>query len=261
MPDNGDFGVEGIRYFDQFRANNPGSSVADLTYTYNVTNGVYNKLRDAGYPNNFYWAGGDAWELDLHKEEDGGLDSSMADDVDLFFIETHGRNDSGIISLVYNSNMNSWRANSNDWKLGDNWDLEWLAIYGCDTVARPGGVDITDEAFINAYYPRFSRLHLLLGAYDSMYDGWTVEEVGRDFADNLLDGDTVRYSWVDGVSDWWVDNHPAVISAETSDTWNGGSPNYSATTMENDHYHGRGTVTEDIPHDQISWFRIIWEEG
>jgi hypothetical protein len=139
--------------------------------------------------------------------------------------------------------------------------LEWLAIYGCDTVARPGGVDISNETFLNAYNPLFFGLHILLGAYDSMYDGWTVEEVGRDFADNLLDGDTIKYSWIDGVSDWAVDNHPAVISAERSDTWNGGSPDYSATTMAIDHYHGRGAVSADIPHDQIAWYHVISEEG
>ena len=261
MADNGDFGVEGIRYFDQLRANNPGIKANDLTYTYNITNGVYNKLTGAGYPNNFYWAGSDAWELDLHKAEDGGLDESMADDVDLFFINTHGRNDSGIISLGYNSNMNKWIGNSQDWKLGDNWDLEWLVIYGCDTIARPNGIDIDDATFLSAYDPRFFRLHEILGAYDSMWDGWTTEEVGRDFADNLLDGDTIKYSWVDGVSDWYVDNHPAVISAERPETWHGGDPDYSSTTIENDHYHGRGVVTADIPHDQIGWYRIVWEEG
>jgi hypothetical protein len=58
-----------------------------------------------------------------------------------------------------------------------------------------------------------------------------------------LDGDTIIYSWVDGVSDWWVDDHPAIILAERADTWNDGNPNYSATTMETDHYHGRGIVS------------------
>jgi hypothetical protein len=254
MSDNGDFGVEGIRYFDKFRAANSwAAKTADLTYTYNITNGVVNTLRDAGYPNNFYWAGEDAWELDLQSTDAGGLDAEMTDDVDLFFINTHGRNDDGVISLAYNSKNDDWIAKSTDWKLGDI-DAEWIAIYGCDTIKR--------DHFWAPYNQIFRGLHLLCGAYDSMYDGITTDEVGEDFADNLMDGDSVASSWIDGVSDWYVDNHPAILSAERSETWGADDAHiWSATTMQLDHYHGRGGVTADIPHDQLGWIGLMWSEG
>ncbi len=254
---DGDFGVEGIRDFGNFRAANDwAKKTADLTYTYNITNGVYNTLRNAGYSNRFYWAGENAWELDLQSAHLSGLDASMADDVDLFFINTHGRNDDGIISLAYNSQNDDWLANSRDWRLGDR-DIEWLAIYGCDTVMRN---NFGPQGW-NAYNHIFHRLHLLLGAYDSMYDGWTTEECGEDFADNLLDGDTVKAAWMDGVSDWYVDNHPAVISAERASTYNGGSPDWPNTTMQRDKYHGRGGAVSDIGRGALYWLGLMWEEG
>jgi len=61
MSDDGDFGVEGIRTFANFRAANDwAKKTADLTYTYNTTNGLYDTLIDAGYTNRFYWTGVDA---------------------------------------------------------------------------------------------------------------------------------------------------------------------------------------------------------
>jgi len=78
----------------------------------------------------------------------------MSDDVDLFFINTHGRNDDGVISLAYDSQNDDWLARSGDWRLGDR-DIEWLAIYGCDTIKRSG--------FWDGYNALFHRMHLLLG--------------------------------------------------------------------------------------------------
>ncbi len=59
-------------------------------------------------------------------------------------------------------------------------------------------------------------------AWDNMYDGITTDECGEDVGDNLTDGDTVSESWIDGVSDWWVDNHPITVCVGDSATWNGG---------------------------------------
>ena len=253
--DEGDFGIEGVRHFGNLRANNPGITADDLTYTFNRCNGVYNELKGT-YKNEFYWSETDVWEIDLHKEEDGGIDEDMADGVDLFYIDTHGRHDNGIMKLAYDANINKWIGESSDWKLGDN-DLEWLVMYACSTINR----DNFEAEGWGRYYPLFHGLHLILGAWGDLWDGITTDEVGEDFADNLLDGDTLKSAWFDGVSDWWCDQEAAILSAERAETWNGGNLDWSQTTMNKDHYHGKGSVKSDIPHNQIYWIGIWWIDG
>jgi hypothetical protein len=49
------FGVEAIRYFSHARAAHVDTA-GDLTYTFNRSNGLDNKLRGAGHTRAFYWA-------------------------------------------------------------------------------------------------------------------------------------------------------------------------------------------------------------
>lgn len=247
---DGDFGVEGIRNFNNLRAAMGEEIATDLPYTYNITNGVYDTLRNAGYANRFYWTQDDVWELDLQSAHLNGLDASMADDVDLYFLSTHGRNDDGVISLGYNSEDDDWIGHSTDWRLGDR-DIEWLAIYSCDTV----NIDDFGNQGYRRYNDIFYGLHLLLGSYEKMYTGSANAHRGRNFAENLLDGDTVKSAWMDGVS---YNNHPAVLSAERDSTWNGGSVDWPNTTMELDKYHGRGGAVSDIDHNSLYWIGVQW---
>ncbi len=48
------FGVEGIRYFSNFRKSGAGTGAEDLTYVFNICNGFDEKLRDAGHTRKFY---------------------------------------------------------------------------------------------------------------------------------------------------------------------------------------------------------------
>jgi hypothetical protein len=245
------FGIEGIRYFPNLRATGLVTKAEDLTYVFNICNGLDRELRNAGHTRRFYWANRDCWEIDLHSSGLGGADDDWADDVDLFFILTHGNNDAGNAILAYDIKINEWIGNSGNWRLG-NVNCEWLLIYGCKTV---------DLANPLSFWDVFQRLHQLCGAWDNMWDGVTTDEVGEDVGDNLTDGDTVVTSWIDGVSDWWVDNHPIVIAAERESTWNGGAPLWASTTMNRDHLWGHGTTVGDIFPASKFWLSWRWAEG
>jgi hypothetical protein len=245
------FGIEGIRYFANLRATGLVSKAEDLTYVFNICNGLDSELRSAGHARRFYWANRDCWEVDLHSSALGGADDDWADDVDLFFILSHGNHDAGNAILAYDINVNEWIGNSGNWRLG-NVQCEWLLIYGCKTVNLANPLSFWDV---------FQRLHQLCAAYDNMWDGVTTDEVGEDVGDNLTSGDTVATSWIDGVSDWWVDNHPIVISAERASTWNGGSPDWARTTLNRDHLWGHGTTVSDISTADKFWLSWRWAEG
>jgi Family of unknown function (DUF6345) len=73
------FGVEGVRYFGAARA--AGFGASDLTYVFNICNGLDEQLRDAGHTRAFYWANNDCWETDLRSSGMGGDDDNWADDV------------------------------------------------------------------------------------------------------------------------------------------------------------------------------------
>lgn len=246
------FGVEGIRHFANLRASGEVSKADDLTYIFNICNGFDEELRDAGHTRRFYWAERDVWEIDLRDRTVGGIDDDWADDVDIFFISTHGGywDDEG--HLAYDVNRNSWVGDSSNWRLGDNWNLEWLLIYGCHTVDRNNPL---------AHWNVFQKLHAFCGAWGDMWDGITTDEVGEDVGDNLTDGKTVKSSWIDGVSDWWVDNHPIVIAAERQSTWNGGNFDWSNTTLYRDHFWGHGTTVGDISAGDKYWLSWWWAEG
>jgi hypothetical protein len=130
-------------------------------------------------------------------------------------------------------------------------------MYACQTIYKN---DFSSQGY-SRYNNIFHGLHLILGAWGSFWDGWTTEECGEDFADNLIDGWSLRSAWFDGTSDWWCDQEAAVLSAERSDTYNGGDPIWSQTTMYSDHYHGKGTVKADISHENLYWIGLSWVEG
>ena len=245
------FGIEGIRFFGALRASGAVTKSEDLTYVFNICNGLDEALRDAGHTRAFYWANDDCWEIDIHSSTMGGIDDDWVDDVDLFFILTHGNNVGGNAILAYNVNRNQWLANSSNWRLGND-SIEWLLVYGCKTV------DLGNPL---SFWNMFQRLHEFCAAYGNMYDGITTDEVGEDVGNNLTDGDSVVTAWIDGVSDWWVDNHPIVLCAERQTTWNGGNFDWPNTTLNRDHLHGHGATVGDIFPADLFWLSWQWSEG
>ena len=261
--DNGDFGVEGVRHYPNFRRENDltEKDAPDLDYVFNITNGVYNTLRAAGYPCNFYWADTDAWAKDLIASENGGLDESMSDDVDLYFFNGHSYTevpDGDGAALVFDSKKDDWSSSSTTWGLGDL-DAEWLVLYTCDTFKHlidPNNTSISKPDRIWPNYGNiFNGLHLILASYGEMYNGSSYAHIGQAFAENLVDGDTLKSAWLDATG---VDNSPGVLSAERQETWADGQPNWATTTMESDHYWGRGNVNADISRPDVSWLGFWW---
>ena len=180
------YGVEAIRHFGNARANGV-STAEDLTYTFNRSNGFNSNLASAGHGQAFYWADQNCWENDIQDTDSGGDDRNWVDNVDIFWIETHGNHTSdGQARLLYDIPRDAWRAFSGSWQLGENWNAEWVLAYSCETAAL---------ATVTVLWNIFAGLHLYCGAYELMYDGITTDECGEDVADNLTDGDTVASAW------------------------------------------------------------------
>ncbi|MBK8799387.1 MAG: hypothetical protein IPM07_25195 [Anaerolineales bacterium] len=148
------FGIEGIRYFDKLRA--AGYAASDLRYVFNVCNGLLRKLESRGHTKTFYYANDDCWETDIRSSFQGGGDNDYADNVDLFFIYTHGNHDSkGNIQLGYNVKKDKWLSNSAEWCLGEH-QVEWVMAYACSTV---------DLEQFGTLYNIFQGLHGYCGAW------------------------------------------------------------------------------------------------
>ena len=262
-------GVEGVRYYDQYREHNgtkldDGTVVGppipygvggwiDLDFTYNITNGFHGTMTAAGV-DSFYYAGTDVWETDIKDVSFGGDDVTYADAVDLWFFSGHSyihlESGSGA-QIVFNSDNSKkaeWFSGSHQWRLGGNWNADWIALYTCESL-------IFQDALWDNYHDIFDRLHIMLGSWGDMKNGSDFANVGRAFAENLLDGDPVSAAWLDATG---VDNSPAALSAEGQETWHNGQPDYGATTLSNDHFWGRGEVRPDRPASEIAWLHYRW---
>lgn len=246
------FGIEAVRTVANARAAGV-TSAGDLTYTFNRANGFDSELRSAGHNREFYWAETDCWERDIRDTDQGGDDRNYADNVDLLWIEGHGSRDSNDnLRILFDNPQSNWRTTSDTWELGENWNAEWIMAFSCKTVNRNN---------VGALWDIFARLHMYCGAWENMYDGITTDECGEDVADNLTDGDTVADSWIDGVSDWWVDNHPIAVCVGDSATWNGGNIDWSRSHINGDHLWGHGSVKADVDVADKTCILWRWAEG
>ena len=245
----------GIEYIENFAAVRAAGVISgggeDLTYVSDVAEGLREALECKGHTTTVSSIGTGVFEKHLRAQSLGGIDQEVADNVDLFFIATHGKYD-GAAKLLYNSNVDKWIGTSAEWRLGDTCNLEWLLIFGCHSI---------DHNRLLEHRHIFQGLHLFCGAYGDMFDSFTIDEAGEDVGDNLTCGDSVKDAWCDGVSDWFVDNHPAVVSVETEATYNGGNIDWANTVLDSDHLWGHGTVRADVKPDKQYCMAVAWEEG
>lgn len=246
------FGVEAIRYFNHARAAGVDTA-GDLTCAFDRSNGLDAALRSAGHTRAFYWANTSVFETDLR---DGGRDGDArhrGGGFDLLWIETHGSHDrAGHAVLLFDTPATEWHANSASWRLGEDWNNEWVMVYACDTAALPA---------ITGLWNVFARMHIYCGAWDLVWDGITTDEVGEDVGTNLIHGDTVAHAWIDGVSDWWLDNHAVAACAGDAATWNGGEIRWELSAIHRDHLWGHGSVTPDLAPAQQACMLWTWTEG
>jgi hypothetical protein len=247
------FGVEGISSFASARA--AGYDLADLPGIFDISDGLDDSLSSEGHERIFNYKNKSVWETDIKDDDLGGYDNLYADNVDLFLIATHGGNSKGQIQLYYDTKKANWVSSSGTWRLGEAaLGVEWLMAYACTDVNKDN---------VQTLKPLFRGLHLVCCSWGSMWIGTTTDECGEDVGDNLTDGETVSYSWIDGVSDWSVDNKPIVIGPCTLEQYNDPFPYLKRfqTSLYADHLWNHGPVTSDFtpgPNDKLN---CLWAEG
>jgi hypothetical protein len=121
--------------------------------------------------------------------------------------------------------------------------------------------DTVDLNRVTGLWNIFARLHIYCGAWGTMWDGTTTDECGEDVGDNLIHGDTVSHAWHDGVSDWWVENHPITVCVGDAATWNKGNIRWDRSTLNRDHFWGHGSVDPDLAPAQQACILWYWTEG
>jgi hypothetical protein len=242
-------GIEYIEHFAKARASGTFDGGEDLSCPYYIATWFAYNLQQAGHTVKFLLIDDSVTERHMRDHSLGGDDGQFADSVDLYMIITHGAYKNNECLLLYDTNIDNWFGQSKQWRFGDNCNMEWLMIYGCQTIDLN---HVTDHLHI------FQRLHIFCGAYSYMYDSWTTDDVGNDTANDLISGKLVADSWGDGVSDWWAKNHPIALSVELQATWNGGSPDWNATVIGSDHLWGHGTTNPDIQPKDIYWMAAWW---
>ena len=141
--------------------------------------------------------------------ETGG-DQLTLDNVSLFYASTHGGG--WATRSVWAMWDNGQLADSSNMRLGDEaTGLSILATYSCETLK------FNDGKMWTRMGPIFrGGLRYAAGSHDKLYDGVTTNETGEDFADDLQHSNTIKYSWKDANSDWWVDNDVTVMATGTS---------------------------------------------
>lgn len=247
---DGSFGINAIQSYKNMREKE-GSSNVDLPGTYTIAYGLFLNLQSAGYTCMEYSVDEFSYERSIRSNHLDGYDRYYADAVDLFFISCHGNNDEGVTRLAFNSENERWRTWSSEWKLGD-FMLRWLALYSCKTINLDKRNDLPLANI-------FDGLHLFLGSPGSMYS--SITWAGRDFADDLVDGDSICSAWMNLSLVSLGRNSTAVVSAESESTWNGGRPKWSKTTLHLDKYpRVRGGCVKSIRAKSIYWFGYIWIE-
>jgi hypothetical protein len=160
-----------------------------------------------------------------------GIDG--ADTVDLLYVSTHGGyTDTQAVLAAWKSGS---FLRSRSWRFGDpllpaNPGLRVLSMYACDELNIYPSLSFLDLATMTPtdfvewsnswkkvrkrWQPAFAGgLIVATGAYDLLYD---LEETGEDYAANLNEGKSVRWSWFDGNEDWSYDQHSAVLATGSS---------------------------------------------
>jgi hypothetical protein len=140
--------------------------------------------------------------------ETGG-DQGTLDNVSLFYASTHGGGwSTRSVWAMWDQNQ---LADSTNMRLGDEaTGLSILATYSCETLK------FNDGKMWTRMGPIFrGGLRYAAGSHDKLYDGTTTNETGEDFADDLQHSNTIKYSWKDANSDWWVDNDATVMATGT----------------------------------------------
>ena len=186
-----------------------------LPYAYNRCEGFNNELDDYDTKKFYFNLSGAATGFSWN---DGVINSGGVDSVDLFYVSTHGGVDN--VRFFYalkeqNSFACSRLSGGNcvpgwDWRYGDNTrKVKIYSQYSCATLA------IDDFSWARWNQPFKGGLYLATGSQDKVYDGYTTDETGEDYADDLQDGKSVKWAWFDGNGDWYFDQDVAIYASSS----------------------------------------------
>lgn len=174
-----------------------------VSWSYEICSGLNNKLDNTDTKDFYYSLAGSTCGFSTC---DGTASAGGVDTVDLFYVVTHGGTDAS------NALLAMWAENeiaqSSDWRYGDeNDEVAIFSQYACEVMENGDGNIWTrwDSVFRGGAY-------LVTGSHGSVYGSIATDEVGRDYADDLQDGKTVKNAWFDGNSDWYHDQDLAIMA-------------------------------------------------
>ena len=251
------FGIEGISKYNNRKKNYKDDSPIITDAVYACLNALAEKLlHSKPKPDIKRFFQPEEWceELDLRDMGDQiGQDFRFAENVEIFFIFTHGTNDGTNAILSYDSKKNEWDGNSSLWKLGNSNLLKWLVLISCSTVNLKNPL---------GFWHVFENLHQLCGFYELIAVGAiNGEDMGIELGQKLTNGvTTVADAWLDGTTESDSVTAAVVISAETQKTWNNAKPIWNDTTMNLDHMTGHGFTSPNVSPQDKHWLGVKWVE-
>jgi hypothetical protein len=196
----------------------------------NNAQGFVNRMAQADIPTQFNWGENNAWERDFKRNGLGnGQATQNVDDVDMVFYTGHANGNGWVFCDDTHDNT---FVDYNETQYGKN-ELEWLVIAACGPLQlTEGGVD-----WATRWGNTFHGLHMILGYANVSQDG---PNEGRDLANAMMSGQDIRSAWV----------NTAVASQPSSVTWSiMGVYGPSGQTSYNDHFWGKGSVSQDMGFD------------
>lgn len=187
------------------QADYQGGWLPTLSHSWDRCSGLIDQM-NATVPELFYW--------NLHGAKpffEGALDQVWTEAADFVFLNTHGGAFSTTAAYaMWNSNVNAFTTSM---ALGnESRGTSIFSSYACQTLADDGKIPTRWASTLGG------GLRMVTGSFDTVYDSWTTDDVGEDYAEDLQDGDTIAEAWKDGASDWYADADLGVLATGTNKT-------------------------------------------
>lgn len=137
-------------------------------------------------------------------------DQNGLERVGLAYVHTHGSGSWGDVQkaawMMWDENV---VADSRDMWLGnENYGLSILASYACQTHMVNDG-----NAWFRWNKPFKGGMRYTVGSHNILWFGPTTDECGREFADNLQDGDVIKHAWRKAVRESGVEQDATAIAS------------------------------------------------
>jgi hypothetical protein len=173
-----------------------------LSWSWNHCQGLVDELSSTD-TKKFYWN-----LKDKKSRIETPNDQDLVETVDLLYLKGHGGITSDATSAwwpMWNDGVGAFTINM---ALGNEaHGLSILSAHSCDTLYN-------GDKLMSSRWKKTLRggVRYVTGAWDTMWDGWTTDEVGEDYADDLQDGLPFHEAWPDATSDWYATQYQAVLA-------------------------------------------------